>query len=189
MHGYATFNMLYRGHIIAAVTRCVVPGPWTNIVRGNCVRETSVKWRNKIMQEITRNVANVFNFYAINSDRKWFFNALTFIKSLGRCWKPRPLASVFNTWRMLMHEKPCLIPIIIVTVTWYQYAHSAFHCRVLGACHPSLQKQRRCGTVYMCQASNASLGSALHLYGNMFYSPILRLHLRQQATSSYHTAL
>ena len=33
--------------------------------RGNCVRETSVKRRNKIVQEITRNVANVFSFYAI----------------------------------------------------------------------------------------------------------------------------
>ena len=29
------------------------------------VRETSVKRRNKIVQEITRNVANVFSFYAI----------------------------------------------------------------------------------------------------------------------------
>ena len=37
----------------------------TSIVRGNCVRETSVKRRNKIVQEITRNVANVFSFYAI----------------------------------------------------------------------------------------------------------------------------
>ena len=37
-------------------------------------------------------------------------------RSFGRCWKPRPLASVFNTshgtWQMLMHEKPCLIPIM-----------------------------------------------------------------------------
>ena len=36
--------------------------------------------------------------------------------SLGRCWKPRSPASVFNTslgtWWMLMHEKPCLIPIV-----------------------------------------------------------------------------
>ena len=46
-------------------TRCVVPGPRTSRVRGNCVRETSVKRRNKIVQEITRNVANVFSFYAI----------------------------------------------------------------------------------------------------------------------------
>ena len=37
----------------------------TNIVRGNYVRETSVKRRNKIVQEITRNVANIFSFYAI----------------------------------------------------------------------------------------------------------------------------
>ena len=36
-----------------------------SIVRGNCFRETSVKRRNKIVQEITRNVANVFSFYAI----------------------------------------------------------------------------------------------------------------------------
>ena len=42
-----------------------MPGPRTSIVRGNCVRETSVKRRNKIVQEITRNVANVFSFYAI----------------------------------------------------------------------------------------------------------------------------
>ena len=61
MHGYATFNMTVPGHRIAAVTRCVLPGPRTCIVSGNCVRETSVKRRN----EITRNVANVFGFYAI----------------------------------------------------------------------------------------------------------------------------
>ena len=52
----------YRGHKIAAVTRCVLPCPRTSIVRGNCVRETSVKRRNKIVQEITRNVANVLSF-------------------------------------------------------------------------------------------------------------------------------
>ena len=32
---------------------------------GNYVRETSVERRNKIVQGITRNVANVFSFYAI----------------------------------------------------------------------------------------------------------------------------
>ena len=59
MHGcYATFRF-------AAVTRCVLPGPRTSIVSGNYVRETSVKRRNKIVQEITRNVANNFSFYAI----------------------------------------------------------------------------------------------------------------------------
>ena len=65
MHGYATFNMIVRGHRFAAVTRCVLPGPRTSIVRGNYVRETSVKRQNKIVQEIKRNVANVFSFYAI----------------------------------------------------------------------------------------------------------------------------
>ena len=37
------------------------------------------------------------------------FHALTFARSRGRCWKPRPKAAVFNTsqgtWRMLMHWK------------------------------------------------------------------------------------
>ena len=69
-----------------------------------------MKRRNKIVQEITRNVANVFGFYAIIAIEHVFFNALTFARSLGT------QASVFNTfhgtWRMLMHEKPCLIPIL-----------------------------------------------------------------------------
>ena len=63
MHDYATFNMIVPGHIFAAITRCVLPGPRTSIVRGNYVRETSVNRRNKIVQEITRNVANVFSSY------------------------------------------------------------------------------------------------------------------------------
>ena len=65
MHGLATFNIFVPGHRFAAVTRCVLPGPRTSIVRGNYVRETSVKRRNKIVQEIWRNVANVFRFYTI----------------------------------------------------------------------------------------------------------------------------
>ena len=36
-----------------------------SIVRGNCVRERSVKRRNKVVQETTRNVAHVFGFYVI----------------------------------------------------------------------------------------------------------------------------
>ena len=65
MHGYVTFNMLVLGHRFAAITRCVLPGPRTSIDRGNCIHETSVKRRNKIVQEIMQNVANVFSFYAI----------------------------------------------------------------------------------------------------------------------------
>ena len=106
---------LYRGHRFAALTRYVLPGPRMSIVSGNYVRETSVKRRNKIVQEITRNVANVFSL-CNNSNQTCFFEALTFTRSLGRCWKPWPPATVFNTsqgtWRMLMHEKPCLIPIL-----------------------------------------------------------------------------
>ena len=117
MHGYVTFNMIgYRGHRFAAVTRCVLPGPRTSIVHRNCVRE---KINEKAKQNSARNNAKCskcFQFLCNNSDRTWFFNALTFGRSLGRCWKPRPPASVFSTshgtWRMLMNEKPCLIPII-----------------------------------------------------------------------------
>ena len=61
--------MLVPGPKNAAVTICVLPGPRKSIVRGNCrpnyIRETSVKRRNKIVQEITQNVANVFSFYTI----------------------------------------------------------------------------------------------------------------------------
>ena len=57
--------MLVPGHRFEAVTRRVLPGPRKSIIRGNCIRETSVKRRNKVVQEIMRNVANVFSFYAI----------------------------------------------------------------------------------------------------------------------------
>ena len=78
----------------------------------------------------TRNNAKFskcFQFLCNNSGWTWFFNALTFARSLGRCWKPRPPASVFNTslgtWRMLMYEKTCLIPIFkrfsTATMLWF----------------------------------------------------------------------
>ena len=88
MHSYATFNMIVPGPQFAAVTRCVLPGPRTSIVRRNCVRETSVKRRNKIVQEITQIVANVFSFHAIILIELGFLNnALTFARSLGRLLK------------------------------------------------------------------------------------------------------
>ena len=40
----------------------------------------------------------MFSLLCNNSDRTWFFNALTFARSLGRCWKPRPSANV-NAWK------------------------------------------------------------------------------------------
>ena len=57
--------MLVPGHRMVAITRCVLPGPRRNIGSGNYVRETSVKKRNKTVQEITCNVAKVFSFYGI----------------------------------------------------------------------------------------------------------------------------
>ena len=73
----------------------------------------------KAKQNSARNNAKYskcFQFLCNKSDRTCSFSALTFARSLWRCRKPRPSASVFNTshgtWQMLMHEKPCLIPII-----------------------------------------------------------------------------
>ena len=67
MHGYATFNMVIPGPQICCRDEMCTAGPRTSIVRENCVRETSVKRRNKIVQEIMRKVANVFCFYAIKA--------------------------------------------------------------------------------------------------------------------------
>ena len=65
MHGYATFNMTVQGPQLCCRMRCALAGPRTSIVCGNYIRETLVKRRNKIVQEITRNIANVFSSYAI----------------------------------------------------------------------------------------------------------------------------
>ena len=83
MHGYATFNMLVPDLQICC--RYDLSGPRTSIVHGNYVRETSVKRLNKIVQEIARNVANVFSCYAIIA-----------IKHEGRGFQhlPRDLANV-----------------------------------------------------------------------------------------------
>ena len=95
--------------------RCVLPGPRTCIVCGNCIRETSVKRRNKIVQNITRNVANVFSFYAIIAI-KHGFQCINIRQIPREVLKTAASGLVFNTsirtWRMLMHEKPCLIPIL-----------------------------------------------------------------------------
>ena len=97
----------YRGHRFAAVTWCVLPGPRTSTVCETALRCIS----EKAKQSSARNNAKCskcIQFLCNNSDRTWFFNALTFARSLGRCWKPWPPASVFNTplgtWWTLMHE-------------------------------------------------------------------------------------
>ena len=84
-----------------------------------------------------------FHLLCNNSDRTWFFNALTFAVP----WEVLKTAAfglegtVFNTshgtWRTLMHEKPCLIPILLlsaVSVKCFQNDHeipckeSYFNC-------------------------------------------------------------
>ena len=88
--------------------RCILPGPRTSIIRGNSVGKTSVKRRNKIVQEIMRNVANVFSFYAIIAIEHGFHC----INIRQVPWEVLKTTAFGGSWRMLMHEKPlCLIPL------------------------------------------------------------------------------
>ena len=122
MHGYATFNMIVPGSQIC----------YRYVMCTSRPQKEHSQWKfrsrdivEKAKQNSARNntkCSKCFQFLCNNSDWTWFFNALTFARSLGRCWKPRPSASVFNishgTWRMLMHEKPCLIPLLIHLVNF-----------------------------------------------------------------------
>ena len=108
MHGYGSSICSYRGHIIAAVTRCVLPCPRTIIVRGNSVRATSVKVKQNSARKKTRNVANVFSFYAIIAIEHGFSMHLH---------SPGPLGGVEN------RGLPCLIPIL--HLNWTEWNLSA----------------------------------------------------------------
>ena len=115
MHGYTTFNMFIPGQQICCHYEMCTAWPQNE---QSLWKLHSRDIGEKAKQNSARNNAKCskcFQFLCNNSDRTWLFNALTFTRSLGRCWKPWPSASVFNTshgtWRMLMHEKPCLIPI------------------------------------------------------------------------------
>ena len=116
MHGYATFNMHLPGpqnccrHKLCSARSQNEHSPWK--LRSRDISE-------KAKQNSARNNAKCskcFQFLCNNSDRTWFFNALTFARSFGRSWKPRPAASVFNishgTRRMLMHERNMFDPYI-----------------------------------------------------------------------------
>ena len=96
-----------------------------SIVRGNYVRKTSVKRRNKIVQEITRNVANVFSFYAI-IEIEHGFECINIRQVPWEVLKTMAIGLGFQhlpgTWRMLMHEKPCLIPIVKTLIRLYGFA-------------------------------------------------------------------
>ena len=81
-----------------------MPGSRTSIVSGNYVRETSVKRRNKIVQEITRNVANVFSFYAIIAIEHGFSMHLH---------SPGPLGGVENRGLRIIPIMSCFVKTIL----------------------------------------------------------------------------
>ena len=88
LNGYATFNMIVPGHRFAAVTRFVLPGPRTSPSKLRS-RDISEKAKQNSARKNAK-CSKCFQFLCNNSNRTWFFNALTFTRSLGRCWKPRP---------------------------------------------------------------------------------------------------
>ena len=55
----------------------------------------------KRWQNIVPYFSQILTFFSVNlcnnSDQTLFSNTLTFARSFGRCWKPRPMASDFNT--------------------------------------------------------------------------------------------
>ena len=93
---------LYGGNRIAAVMRCILPSPRRSMVHGNCFRETSVKMQKKMVQEVMRNVTNIYSSLCNNSNWTWFFNVLTFARSLGLGFQhlSQDLANV-NTWKTM----------------------------------------------------------------------------------------
>ena len=132
MHGYATFNMIVPGpQICCRYEMCTARSYNEHSPRKLRSRDIGEKAKQSSARNNAKStsVANIFSFYAIIVTEHGFFNALTFARSLGRCWKPRPPASVFNTshgtWRMLMHGKTCLIPI-----SWTHRIRK-FFCNVL----------------------------------------------------------
>ena len=97
MHGYATLNMLVPGPQNCCCYKMYTARPYNE---HSPWKLHSRDIGGKAKQNSARNNAKCskcFQFLCNNSDRTWFFNALTFARSLGRCWKPRPSASVFNT--------------------------------------------------------------------------------------------
>ena len=117
MHGYGTFNMIVPGPQICCRYEMCTAWPYNE---HSPWKLRSWDIGEKAKQKSARNNAKCskgFQFLCNNSLRTWFFNALTFARSLGRCLKNRGPAAVFNTsqgtWRRLMHEKPCLIPILL----------------------------------------------------------------------------
>ena len=93
------------------------------------------------------------------------FHALTFARFRGRCWKPQPPASVFNTsqgtWRMFMHWKPifdryyCIKTENICYISRYflHYFVSPFH-RISRTQFPRTMLVRGPGSTHLVTAAN-----------------------------------
>ena len=65
MHGYVTFNMIVPGPQICCRYELSTARPYNEHSPWKLRSRDMVKRQNKIVQEIMRNVANVFSFYAI----------------------------------------------------------------------------------------------------------------------------
>ena len=99
MHGYATYNMLVLGPQICCRYEMCTAGTQNEHSQWK-LRSRDIG--EKAKQNSARNNAKCskcFQFLCNNSDRIWFFNALTFVRSLGRCWKPRP--PNVNAWNTM----------------------------------------------------------------------------------------
>ena len=90
------------------------------------------------------------------------FHALTFTRSRGRCWKPRPEAAVFNTslgtWRVLLHRKNmfdryyCINTENICYISCYflHYFVSPFHWCLANAISTVLMHRKNMFDRYYC---------------------------------------
>ena len=91
MHGYATFNMIVPGPQICCRYEICTAWPqdehslWKLRSRDICEKAKQNSARNNAIY------SKCFQFLCNNSDQTWFFNALTFARPLGRCWKDRCL--------------------------------------------------------------------------------------------------
>ena len=92
------------------------------------IKKKKKKKKKKTEREKQMNMEQIYT-KTINIIKRsnMVFHALTFSRSRGRCWKPRPKAAVYNTsqgiWRMLMHWKTmfetiCYIRIFSCTILY-----------------------------------------------------------------------
>ena len=135
--------------------------------------ETATKYSAILFSQIK---VNILLYLCNNNDQTLFFNAFTFARSLWRCWKPWASPSDCNispgTWRILMHEKPCLIPILccVRVLTTFRHEKKQRFKRFNPLPH-------RGAFLLFCKQSRPRSGSSCksclirvyYAYGNMIY--------------------